>query len=106
MAVIDVNRLEAKSGEYSDNKHIVRREDLKVSLVSVRPKEEIPVHLHEAEEQFYYVLEGEGLLSLGDGVYELRPGIAVVIPPQLPHGVSNPNATHLRYLDFFVVRGS
>jgi len=105
MAVIDVNRLEAQQRERSENKHIIRREDLKISLVSVRPREEIPVHLHEVEEQFYYVLEGEGLLSLGDEVYELRPGIAVAIPPQLPHGVSNPNATSLRYLDFFLVRG-
>lgn len=105
MAVIDVDRLEAKAGEHSDNKHIVRREDLKFSLVSVRPNEEIPVHHHETEEQFYYILEGEGLLSLGDEVYQLQPGIAVAIPPRLPHGVRNPNATHLRYLDFFVAHG-
>jgi mannose-6-phosphate isomerase-like protein (cupin superfamily) len=49
-------------------------------------------------------LEGEGLLSLGDEVYQLHPGIAVVIPSQLPHGVQNPNATPLRYLDLFMAR--
>lgn len=105
MAIIDVSPLEAKPREHSDNKYIVRRNDLKISLVSVRPGEEIPVHLHEGEEQFYYVLEEEGLLSLGDEVYQLRPGIAVVIPSQLPHGVSNSNVTSLRYLDFFVAHG-
>lgn len=80
MAIIDVTRLEAKPREHSDNKQIVRRDDLKISLVSVRLGEEIPVHLHE----------GEGLLSLGDEVYQLHPGIAVVIPSQLPQAFRTP----------------
>lgn len=104
MAVIDVGLLEAKAREHSDNKHIVRRDDLKISVVSVRPGEEIHTHLHEGGEQFYYVLEGEGVLSLGDEVHQLRPGMAVVIPPHLAHGVQNPSTTPLQYLDFFICR--
>lgn len=50
MAIIDVSRLETKPREHLDNKHIVRREHLEISLVSVRPGVEIPVHLQEGEE--------------------------------------------------------
>ena len=76
MSIIDVNRLEAQPREDPDNKHIVRRDDLKISLVSVRPNEEIPIHLHEEGEQFYYVLA------------------------HLPHGVQNSTATPLGILTF------
>jgi len=104
MTVIDVNALEAHAKEHSDNKHIIRRDDLKISLVSVRPGSSIPSHAHAKEEQFYYVLEGEGNLTLGDEMYALRPGIAVGIPPGVPHEVSNPSEKPLRYLDFFIAK--
>jgi len=60
VAIIHVSRLEAKRQEDLDKKHIVGRDDLKISLVSVRPSEEVPIHLQVEEERFYYVLEGEG----------------------------------------------
>ncbi|MCL4489291.1 MAG: cupin domain-containing protein [Chloroflexi bacterium] len=100
--VIDVNQLEAVPRDHSDNKHIVRRQDLKVGLISVRPHDELAVHSHEREDQFYYVLEGEGIVRMDGQDYALRPGTAVTIPPGVPHGVRNPNDVPLRYLDVFV----
>jgi len=40
VAIIDLSRLETKPREHSDNKHIVRRDDLKVSFVRVRSSED------------------------------------------------------------------
>jgi mannose-6-phosphate isomerase-like protein (cupin superfamily) len=100
--VIDVNRIEAVARDHSDNKHIVRREDLKLGLISVRPHEELPVHSHEIEDQLYYVLEGEGIVRLGNEEFPLRPGIAVTIPPGVAHGVRNPTDRPLNYLDIFI----
>lgn len=100
--VIDVNRLEAVAREHSDNQHILRREDLKLGLVSVRPHDELPVHTHATEDQLYYVLEGEGIILLDNEEFPLRPGTAVTIPPGLSHGVRNPTDRPLKYLDFFV----
>lgn len=100
--LIDVSQLEAIPREHSDNKHIVRRDDLKVGLISIRPHDELPVHSHEREDQFYYTLEGEGIVRLGDQDFPLQPGIAVMIPPGVPHGVRNPGDVPLRYLDVFI----
>lgn len=100
--VIDVSQLEAVSRDHSDNKHIVRRDDLKVGFISVRPHDGLPVHSHEHEDQFYYVLEGEGVVHLGEQDFPLKPGVAVMIPPGVSHGVRNPNDVPLRYLDVFV----
>ena len=100
--VIDVSQVEAVPREHSDNQHIVRRDDFKVGLISVRPHDELPVHSHEREDQFYYVLEGEGIVRMGDQDLPIKPGFAVAIPPGIPHGVRNPNSVPLRYLDVFV----
>jgi mannose-6-phosphate isomerase-like protein (cupin superfamily) len=100
--VIDVESIKAVAREHSDNKHIIRRDDLKVGLISVRPHEHLPVHTHDHEEQLYYVLEGEGKIHMGDQEFALSPGKAVLIPPGIAHGVSNPNAVPLRYIDLFI----
>lgn len=100
--VIDVGRIEAVRGQNSDSKHIIRRDDLKISLMEVRAHAQISVHAHEREEQFYYVLSGEGIIRLGDQEFPLRPGVAVDIPPGVLHGVRNPNDVPLRYLDLLV----
>ncbi len=100
--VINVSQIPAVAREHSDNKHIVRRDDLKVGLISVRPHDELPIHSHEREDQFYYVVEGEGIMRIADQDLALRPGFAVVIPPGVAHGVRNPNDVPLRYLDVFV----
>jgi mannose-6-phosphate isomerase-like protein (cupin superfamily) len=100
--VIHVEAIETVAREHSDNKHIIRREDLKMSLVSVRPHDALPVHTHDREDQLYYVLEGEGTIRMGDQDFELRPGEAVTIPPGIAHGVRNESDTPLRYLDIFI----
>lgn len=100
--VVDVASIEALAREHSDNKHIFRREDLKLGLISVRPLSELPAHTHDRQEQIYYVLEGEGNLRLDDREFALRPGTAVRIAPGVVHGVSNPNDKPLRYLDIFI----
>jgi mannose-6-phosphate isomerase-like protein (cupin superfamily) len=104
--IVDANAVEAVAREHSDNKHLVRREALKIGLISVRPNEELPVHSHQKEEQFYYVLDGEGFLRLGEGEHPLRPGLAVSIPPGTVHGIRNPGPRALRFLDFFIDWGA
>lgn len=100
--VVDVNAIEAVAREHSDNKHIVRRDNLKMGLISVRPHEELPVHIHDHEDQLYYVLEGEGQVRMNDQEFDLRPGVAVAIRPGVAHGVRNPGDEPLRYLDIFI----
>jgi mannose-6-phosphate isomerase-like protein (cupin superfamily) len=100
--VIDVEAIQAISKEHSDNKHIIRRDDLKMGLVSVRPHDVLPIHTHDHEDQLYYVLEGEGTIRMDDQEFELAPGKAVTIPPGVAHGVRNTSDKPLRYLDILI----
>lgn len=58
---------------------------LAASLVRFQPNVVAPVHAH-VEEQISLVLEGELEFEVNGERRLLRPGMAVVIPPNTPHG--------------------
>jgi uncharacterized cupin superfamily protein len=50
--------------------------------IAVAPgKLSCPPHCHSAEEELFVVLEGKGVVLLGDEEYELKPGQIVARPP-------------------------
>ncbi len=53
-------------------------------------------HYHRASEEFYFILEGRGTISLGSSTREVGPGDAVLIPPGEWHCIEA--ATTLRFL--------
>ena len=71
-----------------------------ISVARIKPgKESFAYHLHHREEEWIYVLSGQGL-ALVDGIeYELGPGDFIAFPtPSLPHNMSNPGEDELVYL--------
>lgn len=65
-----------------------------VNFVRFEPNTVAPVHWHD-EEQITFVLEGEFDFQVGDETRTLRPGDAVVIPPNVPHGARTNDNTCL-----------
>jgi quercetin dioxygenase-like cupin family protein len=59
-------------------------ENLMVTFVRFEPHTEAPRHWHD-EEQMTIVLEGELEFEVGDETRLVRPGEAIVIPPNVPH---------------------
>jgi quercetin dioxygenase-like cupin family protein len=64
------------------------------------PMAYVEVHSHAVQSQIYYVLEGEGTLTLGEEVRIMKPHDYVLVPPGLTHGISNQG---LEALVFFVI---
>ncbi len=60
----------------------------------------LAVHRHAAPE-VYYVLEGNGVMTLGDREQEVSAGSSVAIPGDLRHGIRNPGPATLRF--FYVL---
>jgi quercetin dioxygenase-like cupin family protein len=54
------------------------------NFVRFDPRTEAPLHWHE-EEQISFVLEGELEFEVAGETRTLRPGEAVVVPPNVPH---------------------
>jgi len=77
-----------------------------VFVVVLEPGEGPPRHLHHDTEQIFYVLEGSGVLEIGEGLetHPVHAGDVVRIPPHTLHRIQCSGAGPLRYLsvDCFV----
>lgn len=51
--------------------------------------EKTALHLHHTSEELYHVTAGEGLMTLGEREFPIRPGDSVAIPPGTAHCVRN-----------------
>lgn len=57
-----------------------------------------PLHVHENEEETFYVLDGQGVFVVGETEQELRRGDLVVVPRGAPHTLAPRGADPLRML--------
>ena len=55
-------------------------------------------HHHVLSEEIYHILDGTGLMTLGDETFEVAPGDSVLIPPGTRHFIHNPGPGTLRFL--------
>jgi len=77
-----------------------------VFVVVLEPGEAPPLHQHEDAEQIFYVLDGTGVLTIGEAAeqFGVKPGDVVRIPPGTLHSIKCDGPGTLRYLsvDAFV----
>ncbi len=80
-----------------------------VFIVTIEPKKAPPFHKHNDIEQIFYILEGEGILEIGNSkginyTETVFPGEIVRIPPKTYHTIHCQGDLPLKYLaiDCFV----
>ncbi len=59
----------------------------------------VPSHTHAVHTDFFYLLEGELELRLGDGTIRVPAGSCVAAPPLLVHGFRNSGEVEARFLN-------
>ena len=74
------------------------RIDFRISRYA--PSAYVQEHAHQVQEQIYYVLEGEGMLTLNEERHLMRSHDYVYVPPGVRHSFTN---TGLAGLVFLVV---
>lgn len=62
-------------------------------LMSLKPKEEIGMEVHEENDQFFRFEKGQGKCIIDGNGYELKDGVAIVIPAGAQHNVINTSET-------------
>ncbi|MBU8546658.1 MULTISPECIES: cupin domain-containing protein [Roseomonadaceae] len=67
-------------------------------ISSYEPRAHVALHQHEAKEQIYHFLQGEGLLTLGERRVVVRKDSYVFIPPGVPHALHNTGLANLVFL--------
>lgn len=73
-----------------------RRIDFRISRYA--PMAYVQEHVHKVQEQVYYVLEGEGVLTLDDASHLMRAHDYVYVPPGVRHGFTNTGLDGLVFL--------
>jgi mannose-6-phosphate isomerase-like protein (cupin superfamily) len=58
-------------------------------------------HTHEAEEEILYVISGTGAIITGEEEVRFEPGVAVLIPPGVPHQIRADGEEILRVVTVF-----
>ena len=66
--------------------------------VTSRERPIAPLHVHHADDECWYVLEGALGFRVGDEDLEARAGDAVFVPRGTPHAYWNAHAGPTRYL--------
>lgn len=74
------------------------RVDFRISRYA--PNAYVEEHSHRVQEQIYYVIEGEGVLTVDGEEHLMRPHDYVYLPPGVRHAITN---TGTGGLVFFVV---
>ncbi len=72
------------------------RIDFRISRYA--PNAYVAEHVHKVQEQIYYVLEGEGILTLNGAEHLMRPHDYVYVPPGVRHSFTNTGLSGLVFL--------
>jgi mannose-6-phosphate isomerase-like protein (cupin superfamily) len=62
---------------------------LLLGLNCLEPGQTQAVHAHAGQDKFYFVVEGEGEITVGEETRSAGPGEVVWAPAEVPHGVRN-----------------
>jgi quercetin dioxygenase-like cupin family protein len=50
------------------------------------PLADTPAHIHANEDEYFHILEGEHVITVGDEEHRLGPGEGIFAPRGIPHG--------------------
>ncbi len=94
--------IEIEPQPYADYRPYFITKRLNVTHVSVHPGDTVPRHVHDDEDQVYYVASGRGVVELDSERFDVEAGTSVLIPLGTPHAITNTGTEQLDYV-FFVV---
>lgn len=85
-------------GDVCDGWHLLKRDDMSVIQERVPAGGAEVMHYHERARQFFYILEGEGLMVLEDQQVILHKGQGMEIPPMVRHQFKNESQFDMHFL--------
>jgi mannose-6-phosphate isomerase-like protein (cupin superfamily) len=74
-------------------------------IIDIKPGREVEAHIHEGEDDAFYILEGELTFFFGDEEATAGPGTFVLAPAGLEHGFRNETAEPVRMLNIHAPAG-
>jgi mannose-6-phosphate isomerase-like protein (cupin superfamily) len=88
---INIESATLENGNY--RKVLYTSKHSQLVLMSLKPKEEIGMEVHEENDQFFRFESGEGKCIIDGNEYEVGDGVAVVVPAGAQHNIINISET-------------
>lgn len=85
-------------GEICDGWHLLKRDDISVIQERVPAGGSEVMHYHAKARQFFYILEGEGVIAFEDKVIVLKKWQGIEIPPEVKHQFGNQSNSEVHFL--------
>ena len=77
-----------------------------VSTILIDPYSKgVPAHVHDGEDDAFYIVAGEMTFVLGDREVAAPPGTFVLVPPGVEHGFRNDGDVPVRMLNIHAPAG-
>jgi mannose-6-phosphate isomerase-like protein (cupin superfamily) len=76
-----------------------------LSIIEIVAGRELEAHVHDAEDDAFYILEGEMTFVFGNEEAKAGPGTFVLVPPGVEHGFRNDTDRSVRMLNIHAPAG-
>jgi mannose-6-phosphate isomerase-like protein (cupin superfamily) len=74
-------------------------------IIEIAPGRVLEAHVHDGEDDAFYILSGELTFEFGEHVVPAPPGTFVMAPPGVEHGFRNDGAEPVRMLNIHAPAG-
>ncbi len=85
--------------EFSEEKRvrkaIFKEESMRIEMLCYLPGQEIPLHHHPKEDEVFYIVDGEAVMTVDTEQKTLYPRDMVFVPANSKHSISNPGPGNL-----------
>ena len=75
------------------------------AIIEIVAGRELDEHVHDAEDDAFYIVQGEMTFTFGDEEIAAPPGTFVLVPPGVVHGFRNDGAAPVRMLNIHAPAG-
>ena len=77
-----------------------------LSIITIQPRRDgPPIHQHAAEDDSFYMLDGEVTFVVDDEEVVAGPGTFVLVPPEVPHTFANRGDEPARFVNVHAPAG-
>ena len=78
---------------------IFEEAQLKIKRIMVKPGKRLSLQSHEHRAENWVVVQGQALVTLGEGIVKLEKRQAVFIPEKAKHRMENPGKEELVFIE-------
>jgi mannose-6-phosphate isomerase-like protein (cupin superfamily) len=98
MKVVEVKNVQSKPNPHGvDARSLSDTDNAQVSHITLQPGQSLKKHITPVDVVFY-VLQGRGIVEIGDEQHDVGPDVLIESPARIPHRWTNQSKDILRFL--------